>query len=79
MKIEPGWIKQKRILDSYEPKRKNQKYSRLEDLKLMDLYYRQGKDYKEIAKIMERSHDSVEHRLSRIRPYKKVGKLQLIK
>ena len=79
LKIEPEWLRQKRILDSYEPKRKNQKYSRLEDLKLMDLYYRQGKDYKEIAKIMERSFDSVERRLSRIRPYKKVGKLQLIK
>lgn len=75
LKLEPEWLRQKRILDSYEPKRKNQKWTELEDKRLMDLFYRQGKTIKEITRIMERSFNSIERRLWRIRPYKAVKKL----
>ncbi|MCL4417496.1 MAG: sigma-70 region 4 domain-containing protein [Actinobacteria bacterium] len=70
--FEPDWLKEKRILDSYEPKRKKQKYTRLEDSKLSMLYFSEGKSYREIAEIMDRSCNSIEHRLARIRPYKRV-------
>lgn len=71
LKLEPEWLRQKRILDSYEPKRKMQKWTRLEDLQLLNLFYKKGKTIKEISRIMERSHAGVEHRLMRIRPYRK--------
>ena len=69
MILEPDWLRQKRILDSYEPKRKNQKWNELEDARLLALFYRERKTIKEIAEIMERSFNGIERRLSRIRPY----------
>lgn len=72
--FEPEWLRRKRVLDSYEPKRKNYKWNKQEDLQLLKLFYEGRKSYKEIAEIMERSHDSVERRLSRIRAYKPVSK-----
>jgi hypothetical protein len=78
LKIEPEWLRQKRILDSYEPKRKYQKWTRMEDLRLLDLFYKKRKTMKEISLIMERSYNSIDHRLSRIRPYKKARRKELI-
>ena len=76
LKLEPEWLREKRILDSYEPKRKNQKWNKLEDLRLLNLFYNERKKIKEISKIMERSYNGVERRLSRIKPYKKVKAVQ---
>ena len=67
--LEPDWLKEKRILDSYEPKRKNQKWNRLEDTRLLNLFYGERKTIKEISEIMERSYNGIEKRLSRVRPY----------
>ncbi len=78
--LEPEWLRQKRILDGYEPKRKNQKWNRLEDLRLLALFYKERKKIKEISEIMERSYYSIERRLSRIRLYKKsIKQMELIK
>lgn len=74
--LEPEWLRGKRILDSYEPKRKNQKWNELEDLRLLNLFYNKRKKVKEISKIMERSYNGIERRLSRIRPYKKAKRLE---
>lgn len=74
--IEPEWLRNKRILDSYEPRRKKQKWNKFEDLRLLDLFYKKRKKVKEIAEVMGRSYSAAEHRLSRVRPYKKVGILE---
>lgn len=68
--LEPKWLGNKRILDEYEPKRKNQKWTHREDLKLWFLFYKKYKTLNQIAQIMERTENGCERRLSRIRPYK---------
>lgn len=62
---EPEWLRQKRILDSYEPARKNKKWTKAEDSLVM-LFLEEGKKYEEIAERMNRSASAVEHRLLRI-------------
>jgi transposase len=76
--FEPEWLRDKRILDSFKPKRKNCKYNRLEDQRLLMLFYKEGKSYREISEVMDRSIDSVERRLSRIRSYKRVRILEAV-
>ena len=63
---EPEWLRQKRILDSYEPARKNKNWTRAED-SLAILLLGEGKRYREISERLDRSVSAVEHRISRIK------------
>ena len=62
---EPGWLKLKREKDRKIPKKRFRKWTALEVRRI--IIYSKDMKYKEIAKLMERSHSSIEHKLSRIK------------
>ena len=64
--IEYKWLKEKRKRDNELPARRLQKWTAYEDQQLIILFKRGDKTKTEIAKILNRSYSSVEHRLSRL-------------
>lgn len=65
LSVEPKWLKDKRKLDREIPTKRFAKWTKKEDKKAIGLY-KIGRPIKEIAKDLNRSHASVERRLSRL-------------
>lgn len=63
---EPPWMKQKRRADLSLPTRRLQKWTTQEDKRLRELYKANIYTYAEIGRVLGRSRESVERRLSRI-------------
>lgn len=63
--VEPKWLKDKRKLDREIPTKRFVKWTKEEDKKAIGLY-KIGRPIKDIAKDLNRSHASVERRLSRL-------------
>lgn len=63
---EPKWLTEKRIRDKNIPERRFYKYTIDEDVIAKSMFYR-GFTYAQIGKRINRSRDSVERRLSRIK------------
>lgn len=64
--MEYDWLKEKRILDSYQPKRRLQKWT-TEEISKLKFYCKQGKKIKEIAVLLDRSYNAVERKSYRLR------------
>lgn len=64
--IEYAWLKKKRKSDATLPARRLQKWTPYEDNQLILMWKRGDKTKAEIAKILNRSYSSVEHRLCRL-------------
>lgn len=64
--VEPKWLKEKRKKDIEIPKRRFQKWTKVEDEKLI-IYREMGKKQREIAEILNRSLHAVERRLTRLK------------
>lgn len=62
---EPQWLKEKRNLDLVIPKKSFKPWTKADD-NLLIFYYKQGKKQKEIAKILGRSSNGVNRRISRL-------------
>jgi biotin operon repressor/transposase len=63
---EPQWLKDKRKQDLKLPKRQRQKWTKEEISKLIT-YYTQGKTRKEIGKLLGRTEDGIQRKLSRLK------------
>ncbi|AXG97787.1 helix-turn-helix domain-containing protein [Clostridium botulinum] len=73
--IEPEWLKEKRKIDSTAPERRNYKWTKEEENKLISCY-KLGLKQKEISKQMNRSVDGIERKINRL---KKAGKIPMQK
>ena len=62
---EPEWLQEKRRRDRELPKNRFKKWNNLEIQRILHLS--QDMTYKEIAKEMDRSHDSIERKFSRLK------------
>jgi transposase len=76
--MEYDWLKEKRLLDSYRPRRRLQKWTQ-EEISRLKFYFKEGKKIREIAELMERTDNGVEHKLSRIDIWGNSYKKQLVK
>lgn len=68
---EPDWLKKKRISDRKNWRRRFEKWTKREEELLYSMYMN-GKPIKELMKIFDRSYDSIEKKLKRIRDRKTV-------
>jgi transposase len=68
---EPKWLREKRASDRKQWKRKFERWTRREEELLYNMHIN-GKPYKELMKIFDRSYDSIEKKLKRIRDRKTV-------
>jgi len=68
---EPDWLKKKRISDRKNWRRRFEKWTKREEELLYNMHMN-GKPYKELMKIFDRSYDSIEKKLKRIMDRKTV-------
>lgn len=66
---EPKWLREKRAKDRKHWKRKFERWTKREEELLYNMHIH-GKPYKELMKIFDRSYDSIEKKLKRIRDRK---------
>ena len=64
--LEPQWLKDKRKSDMNLPEKHHQKWTSEEEIKVIN-YYKFGKTHKEIGSILNRSENSVQRKVSRLK------------
>ncbi|MCK4447575.1 MAG: helix-turn-helix domain-containing protein [Candidatus Marinimicrobia bacterium] len=62
---EPSWLQKKRIKDKGLPKNRFKKWTDLEVQRI--IIYSEDMKYKEIARLMDRSYVSIDHKINRLR------------
>lgn len=67
---EPGWLQEKRRQDRELAKNRFRKWTSLEVQRL--IIFSEDKEYREIARLMDRSYSSIDHKMCRLRYRRKI-------